>query len=586
MKNFKWCYVPASIWSFSLIATVPGVCMAAPPFVTTPQGVRIPLQAAPVPLRAPVERPIVEQIIPKPAALPGSVDLTPYQTPVKSQGGRDTCGTFASVGALEAAYLRNYGTGLDLSEQYLNHWGQIVAAAGSGTSLPQSEIQAGAIGGGGLARPLAAMGRGLGVPPESALPYIGDASYQNADQGDQPLITDWWAPHTQRAMDDFNLADAAATYVFSPPTPVVTTVMPQTALEQARYRPTAITYLTAAEVSDLDTYRAILASNHEVIIEMRCCDGQPGWNSTTPWNLPAGSNGGDLGHVMVIVGYDDATQMFRVKNSWGSNWADGGYVWLSYDFVRNNVVTGAAYYQDVVSPDATFDVWSNHQLWLGRWNLDFDGWKAVLDLYGLPEAVTSSPSANGNYRVGTLFMADGRIHRVNGLIDGNKLDFWVDWQDPNQPASRLSGGHFTTYLFSWDHRSMAGSVKEGDSPTFAVEAIKGSEPISGVARQHRLSPRSYLGVWDFNHDGWHGQLEVMSINPATRQLSGRYVSSSGETFSMNGQVNPDTRLFSMTIGFSEPQQFDGFLNGHELGVMSGTTQWGGMTFGFFGTRRR
>jgi hypothetical protein len=100
-----------------------------------------------------------------------------------------------------------------------------------------------------------------------------------------------------------------------------------------------------------------------------------------------------------------------------------------------------------------------------------------------------------------------------------------------------------------------------------------------------LNPQSYLGVWDFNHDGWHGQLEVLSVNPAS-QFSGRYVSSSGEIFSMNGQVNPDTRLFSMTIGFAEPQQFDGFLNGHELGVMSGTTRWSGMTFGFFGTRRR
>jgi hypothetical protein len=583
--SIRYCMMKASVVSIALAAISTAALAADPEFVTTPQGVRIPLQAAPVPLKSPDERPAYERIIRKPTLLPSAVDLTPYQTPVKNQGGRDTCGTFATVAALEAAYVRNYSLTLDLSEQYLNHWGQILAGAGSGALLPQSEVQAGAIGGGGMARPLAALGKGMGVPPESVLPYVTDGAYQDANPGDQPLVTDWWTAHPQRVMDDFNLADAPADYVFSPPTHVTTTIMPQAALEQARYRTTGITYLTGAEVGDLDTYRAILAAHHEVIIEMRCCDGQPGWNNTAPWNLPAGSNGGGSGHVMVIVGYDDATQMFRVKNSWTTAWADHGYVWLSYDFVRRNVITGAAYLQGVVQPGATFNVWNNQQLWLGRWNLDFDGWKAALNLYNLPAAATPSPQPGGNYRVGTLFMADGRIHRVNGVINGNKLDFWVDWQNANQPASQLSGAHFTTYLFSWDHQSMAGFVREGSGPTFAVEAVKVPATLAGVARSGHLSVKSYLGVWNFNHDGWHGRLEVISANPMTRRLTGRYVDSNGVAFNMTGQVNRDHRLFSLVIGFAAPQPFDGFLNGHELGVMSGTTQWNGMTFGFFGTRQ-
>ncbi|CAN5393780.1 hypothetical protein BH11BAC3_BH11BAC3_02890 [soil metagenome] len=43
------------------------------------------------------------------------------------------------------------------------------------------------------------------------------------------------------------------------------------------------------------------------------------------------------GHAMAIVGYDDnkAGGAFRIINSWGSTWADGGFVWMKYaDFTR------------------------------------------------------------------------------------------------------------------------------------------------------------------------------------------------------------------------------------------------------------
>lgn len=36
------------------------------------------------------------------------------------------------------------------------------------------------------------------------------------------------------------------------------------------------------------------------------------------------------GHAMTIVGYDDVRQAFRIRNSWGPDWGDNGYAWLSY----------------------------------------------------------------------------------------------------------------------------------------------------------------------------------------------------------------------------------------------------------------
>jgi C1A family cysteine protease len=44
-----------------------------------------------------------------------------------------------------------------------------------------------------------------------------------------------------------------------------------------------------------------------------------------------------FGHELVAVGYDDARKAFRVQNSWGRKWADGGYGWISYGFWTRNV---------------------------------------------------------------------------------------------------------------------------------------------------------------------------------------------------------------------------------------------------------
>ena len=43
------------------------------------------------------------------------------------------------------------------------------------------------------------------------------------------------------------------------------------------------------------------------------------------------------GHAMAVVGYDDnmAGGAFRIMNSWGTGWADGGFVWMKYeDYTR------------------------------------------------------------------------------------------------------------------------------------------------------------------------------------------------------------------------------------------------------------
>lgn len=489
-----------------------------------------------------------------PVSKPRSADLAAYQSPVKNQGGRDTCGSFATAAALEAAYKRNFNLDLDLSEQYLNHWAQIMLLLGN--DLPQSETNSAAIGGGGMGRPFAALQRGFGVPTEAVLPYIIERSYQEYDVGDIPAINDFNIKHLQWDIDDFNLADSLTEYIFQPPNVVTTTIMPLAALQQAKYRPTGLRYATDQELRDIEWYRNQLDSKREVIFQL-------------------------LDHVMLMVGYDDATQQFLVKNSYGPDWGNNGYGEYNYSIVTMGKIEQAGVIDGVVSPQDQFDVWKNKQLFLGRWNLDIEGEQNVLDIYNIPVNEQGQ-----NHRLGTLFMSDGTMQRVNGRLSGNRLEFWFDALNPNlsitdtAPLSDTTS-FFTIYLFSWDHQSMAGYLNV-NGQTLGVQAVKGSSPLAGSANSGSLGLASYLGTWKFNYDGWRGNLVIDSVDLGA--ITGTYIDGNGSVYGVKGKINKDLHSFNFVINFPSPQKFTGFINTNQLGVISGTTVWNNITFGFYATR--
>lgn len=41
------------------------------------------------------------------------------------------------------------------------------------------------------------------------------------------------------------------------------------------------------------------------------------------------------GHCMCLVGYDDASSRFKVRNSWGTSWGDQGYGYIDYAYLTN-----------------------------------------------------------------------------------------------------------------------------------------------------------------------------------------------------------------------------------------------------------
>lgn len=51
----------------------------------------------------------------------------------------------------------------------------------------------------------------------------------------------------------------------------------------------------------------------------------------------------NLGHCLLIVGWDDVRQVFIIQNCYGTSWGDGGYGTISYSYIRNANLASSLY---------------------------------------------------------------------------------------------------------------------------------------------------------------------------------------------------------------------------------------------------
>ena len=225
------------------------------------------------------------------AVLPSVVDHRPDQSPIKDQGSRGTCVSFASIGLLEG-----YGhIPDDLSEQYAHY--KFYEFEGR----PQNTDQ-------GLRTTNAAihLARDDGrICLESEWPYIRSQSTINAMVADGT----YGPPETAVKNQEFGIG---------------------------AYKIITDQGLTGESIKNTRYLEALLYKGYNIVIGTYVS-----WDDTNNDGVlepVLDSNGDPLrrgGHAMVLVGYNRAEQYFIVKNSWGAGWAHGGYGYLHYNLIRS-----------------------------------------------------------------------------------------------------------------------------------------------------------------------------------------------------------------------------------------------------------
>lgn len=91
-------------------------------------------------------------------------------------------------------------------------------------------------------------------------------------------------------------------------------------------------YWRVDSVSDMIS---ALQNDGPVLVGVGCYEEifRPQANGFVPY--PADPENCYGGHALLVCGYDETTQRFLFKNSWGLNWGDNGYGWFGYDYMRD-----------------------------------------------------------------------------------------------------------------------------------------------------------------------------------------------------------------------------------------------------------
>lgn len=81
--------------------------------------------------------------------------------------------------------------------------------------------------------------------------------------------------------------------------------------------------------------RTVLASGKPVVFGFSVYDAFEGDDvaSTGVLPMPAANEAPIGGHAVMLVGYDDASQRFLVRNSWGTGWGQAGFFTIPYRYV-------------------------------------------------------------------------------------------------------------------------------------------------------------------------------------------------------------------------------------------------------------
>ncbi|MGP0065727.1 MAG: C1 family peptidase, partial [Isosphaeraceae bacterium] len=258
------------------------------------------------PKATPAPRPAPQEEKAGKGANPAEIDGRGRQSPVRDQGHRGTCVAFAACAELEALLLKSHpGRPIDLSENMAYY-----------CFMKEEESTPCADPGLATFRAAGYLKKHL-VGEESLWKYVGTDPDELNGAKKCALINDIPSVFQGKmgwGVDEFVMLPAA----------------------------NEVTPDGTIDIKDTRTLERLLAQGQDIVFGTIVA-----WNNTDARGIidvklgPAGQPiFGAGGHAMAIVGYrsggteKDRRPYFIVKNSWGADYGHGGYLFMTYDYLR------------------------------------------------------------------------------------------------------------------------------------------------------------------------------------------------------------------------------------------------------------
>jgi C1A family cysteine protease len=211
-----------------------------------------------------------------PASLPAKVDLRPKMPPIGDQGQLGSCTAWASLAAYRYELDKQKLSDFDPSELAQYYWTRAL----EGTTASDA---------GGTIRDAVKVIAKTGVATEKQWPYTISKFTQT----------------------------------------------PPSSAKQAASHHVALQYQSVPQ--NLTSFKSALAAGFPIVfgISVYASFESDAVAKTGVVPMPTAREQFLGGHALLMVGYDDATSRFTVRNSWGPTFGDHGYVYLPYAYVMS-----------------------------------------------------------------------------------------------------------------------------------------------------------------------------------------------------------------------------------------------------------
>jgi hypothetical protein len=355
-------------------------------------------------------------------------------TPIKNQGSYGTCWAFAVAGTMESLWMMRHKELVDLSEQDLINCGCRRCDGNTSQTKPGKRL--------------------VGIDRESANPYKGD--------GNEPLCKESNCGTCE--------IDTATPYrlelEFVPVDPAHT--------EDGG---------KSLEPVPVAKMKKALLEHGPLYVKMHIPNGSSfGSHGSGVFDEsialvyePQRNNGA---HMVMIIGWDDSTGAWLIKNSWGTDWGDDGYGWVKYG--SNKLGMGASWSRVAAPEHNVTAVWhksNTEEIQVHGWRYaDYRArydeiWQQGYRLHTLDiNVVDGKPLYNAVWRKGAtpekqvygwtyddyrekyddLWKDGWRLHLLEPYVVGGKLRYTAVWRKVGGAEKQVYGWSYDDYREKYD----------------------------------------------------------------------------------------------------------------------------------------